>query len=245
MSESLRRGLRVLAALSDEPATASRIAESHGVSLSTAVRLLQLLTEEGFARRDETGKYHVGSQLLQVAYHVVASMDVREMAAPILRELNTQTGQTVHLGYFENPTVLYVDKYAGRSAVQMYSQIGMPAPLHCTAMGKAVAAFLPEAERIALAGSLDYRMSTDRTITNAEDYLRELDTVRQQGYALNLGEHEAVVSAIAAPVKQPDGRVQYAIDLAAPNVVVGEDELRAFVPRVLAAAADIERVLGY
>ncbi len=245
MSESLRRGLRVLAALSEEPATASRVAQSHGVSLSTAVRLLQLLADEGFARRDETGRYHVGSQLLQVAYRVVAGMDVREMAAPVLRGLNAQTGQTVHLGYFENPTVIYVDKYAGRSPVQMYSQIGTPAPLHCTAMGKAVAAYLPEAERSALAASLDYPVNTDRTITSAEDYLRELDTVRQQGYALNLGEHEAVVSAVAAPVKQPDGRVHYAIDLAVPNVLVGEDELRTFVPRVLAAAADIERALGY
>lgn len=245
MSESLRRGLRVLAALSDEPATASRIAESHGVSLSTAVRLLQLLAEEGFARRDETGRYHVGSQLLQVAYHVVAAMDVREVAAPILRRLNALTGQTVHLGYFENPTVIYVDKYTGSSPVQMYSRIGMPAPLHCTAMGKAVAASLPEAERTALAAGLDYPVSTDRTITNAQDYLSELETVREQGYALNLGEHEAVVSAAAAPIRQPDGRVQYAVDLAVPNVVVGEDELRAFVPRVLAAVADIERALGY
>lgn len=245
MSASLRRGLRVLAALSDQPATASHIAESHGVSLSTAVRLLQLLVEEGFARRDETGRYHVGSQLLQVAYHVVAAMDVREVAAPILRALNSDTGQTVHLGYFENPTVIYVDKYAGNAPVQMYSRIGMPAPLHCTAMGKAVAASLPEAERTALAASLDYPVSTERTITNAEDYLRELETVRQQGYALNLGEHEAVVSAVAVPITQPDGRVQYAIDLAVPNVVVGEDELRAFIPRVLAAVADIERALGY
>lgn len=245
MSGSLRRGLRVLASLSDEPATASRIAEEHGVSLSTAVRLLQVLADEGFARRDETGRYHVGSQLLQVAYHVVAAMDVREVAAPVLRELNAQTGQTVHLGYFENPTVLYVDKYAGRAPVQMYSQIGMPAPLHCTAMGKVVAAHLPEKERIALAEGLDYPVSTERTITNAEDYLRELETVRQQGYALNLGEHEAVVSAVAVPVKQPDGRVQYAVDLAVPNVVVSEDELRTYIPKVLAAVADIERALGY
>jgi DNA-binding IclR family transcriptional regulator len=245
MSGSLRRGLRVLAELSDEPATASRIAESHGVSLSTAVRLMQVLVEEGFARRDETGRYHVGSRLLQVAYHVVAAMDVREVAAPVLRELNTLTGQTVHLGYFENPTVLYVDKYAGSAPVQMYSQVGMPAPLHCTAMGKAVAAYLPEAERTALAARLDYPVSTDRTITNAEDYLRELDTVRQQGYALNLGEHEAVVSAVAVPIKQPDGRVQYAIDLAVPNVLVGEEELRTFIPQLLAAVAQIERALGY
>ncbi|PSK86938.1 IclR family transcriptional regulator [Murinocardiopsis flavida] len=245
MSESLRRGLRVLAALADEPATASRVAESHGVSLSTAVRLLQLLVEEGFARRDETGRYHVGSQLLQVAYHVVATMDVRQVAAPSLRALNTETGQTVHLGYFENPTVIYVDKYAGNAPVQMYSRIGTPAPLHCTAMGKAVAASLPEAERTALAAGLDYPVSTERTITNAADYLHELDTVRRQGYALNLGEHEEVVSAVAVPIRQPDGRVHYAIDLAVPNVVVGEDELRAFIPQVLGTAADIERALGY
>ncbi|TCP45723.1 IclR family transcriptional regulator [Tamaricihabitans halophyticus] len=245
MSESLRRGLRVLAALADEPATASRIAESHDISLSTAVRLLRLLADEGFALRDDAGRYHVGSQLLRVAYQVVAEMDVRQVAAPVLRALNAETNHTVHLGYFENPTLIYVDKYAGTAPVQMHSRIGQPAPLHCTAMGKAVAAYLPDDERAALVTELEFVASTPRTITNGAEYLHALDEVCATGYALNLGEHEEVVSAVAVPIRRPDGRVQYAIDVAVPNFLVDEQALRALIPRVVAAAAEIESALGY
>lgn len=245
MSESLRRGLRVLTALADEPATATAVAAMTGASLSTALRLLQLLESEGFARRDDAGRYHLGTHLLKIAYQRVASMDIREVAAPVLRELNQQTGHTVHLGYFENRTVLYIDKYTGTAPVQMYSRIGLPAPLHCTAMGKVTAAYLPASERAALATDLDYTRFTERTITSAEAYIDELARVRQQGYAVNGGEHEDVISAVAAAIMQPDGRVQYGIDVAVPNILVSEDELRALAPRVVSAAATIQERLGY
>lgn len=216
-----------------------------GVSLSTALRLLQLLEGEGFARRDDTGRYHLGTHLLKIAYQRVASMDIREVAAPVLRELNQQTGHTVHLGYFENGTVIYIDKYAGTAPVQMYSRIGLTAPLHCTAMGKATAAYMSAGERSALAAHLDYTRFTKQTITTPKAYLDELTQVRQRGYAMNLGEHENVISAVAAPILQPDGRVQYGIDLAVPNVLVPEDELRALAPQVVTTAATIQDRLGY
>lgn len=245
MSESLRRGLQVVVALAEEPATATQVATMAGVSLSTAVRLLQVLEQEGFVRRDATNRYRVGTRFLSTAYRVVASMDIREVAAAVLRTLNRETGQTVHFGYFENPTLIYLDKYDGIAPVQMYSRIGQSAPLHCTAMGKAVAAFLPEAEQIRLAAGIEYQKLTKHTIITPEAYLRELHTVRNRGHALNFGEHEAIISAVAVPIVQPDGRVQHAIDLAVPNFLVSDDELRALIPRVVKAAHEIEALLGY
>ncbi|MGA8112366.1 MAG: IclR family transcriptional regulator [Actinocatenispora sp.] len=245
MSESLRRSLRVIDALADEPATATQVAAMTGVSLSTAVRLLQVLHQEGFARRDSAGRYGTGTRLLSIAHRAVAAMDVRQAAAPVLRRLNRDTGQTVHLGYFDSPTVVYLDKYDGTAPVQMYSRIGLAAPLHCTAMGKVLAAHLPEEERAHLAGTLDYPRFTDRTVGSAEEYLRELAEIRERGYALNLGEHETVISAVAVALVRPDGRVEHGVDLAVPNVVVTDDDLLALVPRVVQAAREIEALLGY
>lgn len=245
MSESLRRGLRVLAALAEEPATATEVAQMTSVSLSTAVRLLQLLDHEGFARRGEDGRYHVGARLLSTAYQVVAGMDIRKEADPVLRDLNQDTGQTVHFGYFDNPTVIYIDKYEGRAAVRMNSRIGQMAPLHCTATGKAIVAFLPDPERAKLVAGLEFSAYTENTITDPAAYVQELDRIRERGYALNVGEQEAVISAAAVPLMEPGGRVQHAIDLAVPNFLVGENELRALVPKILSAAREIERRLGY
>lgn len=245
MSTSLRRGLAVLAGLAEKPVTASDVAAQTGTSLSTAVRLLQVLEQEGFARRDDAARYYPGAQLLRVAFQASDELDVRQIAGPVLRELHRQTEQTIHLGYFDNPTLIYLDKYTGKAPVQMYSQIGMPAPLHCTAMGKAVAAYLPDDERTALATSLEYRRLTARTIRSRTAYLRELDRVRANGYALNLGEHEELISAVAVPLVRPDGRVHHAIDLAVPNFLVDENKLRTFIPPVVSAAGEISRLLGY
>lgn len=245
MSESLRRGLHVLTALAEEPATATEVAQMTAVSLSTAVRLLQMLDREGFVSRGEGGRYHVGARLLSIAYQVVAAMDIRQEAHPILQKLNLETGQTVHFGCFDYPTVIYIDKYESRAAVQMNSRVGQTAPLHCTATGKAIAAFLPEPERYELAAELDYTPYTHTTITGPEEYLHELEKVRANGYAVNHGEQEKIISAVAAPLVEPDGRVHYAIDLAVPNVLVNEQELHDLVPKVIEAAHEVGRKIGH
>lgn len=245
MSKSVTRALQVIASLADEPASATNVATMTGVSLSTAVRLLQVLEKEGFARRDTADRYHIGARLLSIAYQAVASMDIRQIAAPILRQLNRETGQTIHFAYFDNRTLLYIDKYDGTAPVSMRSRVGLAAPLHCTAIGKAVIAFRPEDERAHLMKGMDYTKYTERTIISPEIYLRELDEVRRRGYALNLGEHEAVVSAVAVPLIQADGLAEYAVDLAVPNFLVSDDELRSLVPRVVQAAHDIEASAGF
>lgn len=245
MSASLRRGLHVIAALAEEPATASEVAAMTGVSLSTAVRLLQLLEDENFAERDEGGRYRVGVRLLSTAYRVIAGMDVRQVAMPVLRRLNRETGHPVHLGHFQNSTLIYIDKYEGTTPVQMHSRIGSSTPLHATAMGKAVAAHLSPDEQHRLATNLDYPRFTAHTISSAQDFLQELATVRERGHAFNFGEHENVISAIAVPLVRPDSGVEHGIDLAVPNFLVSDNELRKLAPRVVEAAHDIEERLGY
>lgn len=245
MSKSVLRALQVIASLAEEPASATRVAAATGVSLSTAVRLLQELDREGFATRDATGRYHIGTRLLSIAYRVIASMDVRQAAVPILQALSRETGETVHLGYFDRSTAIYIDKFDGAGALSMRSRVGLAAPLHCTAMGKIMCAFLPDAQRQQLARDLDYPRHTDSTIGDPESFLRELDHVRKVGYAFNFGEHEAEISAVALPIRHPSGVVEYGIDLAVPNFQVSNDQLRALLPRVIKAAHDVETKLGY
>lgn len=246
MSKTVLRALDVITAVVQEgPLTATEVAKRSDVSLSTSTRLMQTLEHDGFVRRDATGRYGVGPGLLALAHRVIETIDVRQIAAHALHKLNDETGQTVHLGYFDGDSLVYIDRVDGTGVVRMRSQVGRVAPLHCTAMGKATAAFLPEDKRYALAHRISYTVYTPNTITSATAYLQALDEVRRRGYALNIGEHESVISAVAVPLRQPDGSVTHAIDLAVVNALFDENALQNFIPHVIQAAHEIESLLGY
>ncbi|MEU2771891.1 IclR family transcriptional regulator, partial [Streptomyces sp. NPDC007162] len=139
---------------------------------------------------------------------------------------------TVHLAVLEEGEVLYIDKVESRYPVRMYSRIGKPVAVTVAAVAKLLLADLPEPERRALAGRLDYPMYTARSTPNAEAFLRELAKVREQGWATDLGGHEESINCVAAPVRGADGRVVAALSVSAPNVVVTADELLTLLPQV-------------
>src|SRR5690606_13489995 len=119
-----------------------------------------------------------------------------------------------------------------RYPVRMYSRIGKPVAIPVAAVAKLHLADLPEHERRALAEMLDYPKYTPRSTPHAAAFLRELATVRDQGWATDLGGHEESINCVAAPIRGADGRVVAAMSVSAPNVVVTADELLTLLPLV-------------
>src|SRR2546427_414731 len=147
MSQSLDRALTLMDALAEGPQTLDQLAERVGVHKSTVLRLLRTLEAPRFVQRDGIRFYRLGTALFDLAHRALEDRDVRRLVEPALRELNAATGHTVHLASYEGGEVIYIDKYESRHNVRMYSRIGKRAPLHCTAVAKALVAALPEAAR--------------------------------------------------------------------------------------------------
>ncbi|MBM6403199.1 hypothetical protein JQN72_02925 [Phycicoccus sp. CSK15P-2] len=121
----------------------------------------------------------------------------------------------------------------------MYSRVGLPAPLHATAVGKVLLAELPTRHRDALVDGIDFHAHTDRTITDPAAYRAELDAVRERGWAEDAAEHESFVNCVAAPVHDTDGRVLAAVSVSVPDVILPHDDVVALLPQVLEATAAI------
>lgn len=232
MSQTVDRALSILPLLAEGPANLEQVANRLGVHKSTALRLLRTLHEHGIVHRQPDQRYRLGTRLFALAQQAVENLDVREIAHPHLVELNARTGHTIHLAVHEEDEVLYIDKVESRYPVRMYSRIGKPVAITVAAVAKLLLADLPEQERRSLAERLDYPRYTSRSITDSAAFLAELATVREQGWATDLGGHEESINCVGAPVRGPDGRAVAAMSVSAPNVVVSAEELLTLLPLV-------------
>ncbi|MEU8519606.1 IclR family transcriptional regulator [Streptomyces sp. NBC_01216] len=241
MSQTVDRALSILPLLAQGPADLGQVADRLGVHKSTALRLLRTLHEHGLVHRQQDQRYRLGARLIALAQEAVENLDVREIAHPHLVALGERIGHTVHLAVMEEGEVLYIDKVESRYPVRMYSRIGKPVAITVAAVAKLLLADLPETERRAFAAKLDYPMYTPRSTPNATAFLKELATVREQGWATDLGGHEESINCVGAPVRGADGRVVAAMSVSAPNVIVTAEELLALLPLVRGAADAVSR----
>ncbi len=239
MSQSLSRALRILILLGGGERSLEDLAGDVGVHKSTVLRLLRTMEADGFVRHDAAHRYSLGARLFGLADAAGEQYLVRRVAAPHLRALNSGTGQTVHLAAYENGRVVYIDKLDSVHAVRMYSQVGVPAIPHCTAVGKVLLATLPERRRETVLAGLDLRRYTDRTITDPDRLRAQLDQVREQGWAQDHAEHEPFINCVGAPVTDGTGRVVAAISVSVPDVLLSHDQVLELLPDVLATAVAI------
>ncbi len=241
MSQSLARALQILGELGEHNATLDELAETVGVHKTTVLRLLRTLEAERFVRRDGRHRYSLGSRLFELGSTSLERRHVRDVALPHLHRLGDVTGgQAVHMAAFENTGAVYIAKVETTSAVRMYSRVGLPAPLHATAVGKVLAADLSEPALEHALAATTFTPFTKRTITEPEAYKQELETVRAQGWAADRAEHEDFINCIAAPVRDGAGGVIAAVSISVPEVILSRDEVLALLPHLLRTTAEIE-----
>lgn len=223
----------------------SEIARRIGIHKSSASRLLATLEEARLVERDAaSGRFRIGVGILAVAAPLLSNLQVAEVARPYLEDLARRSGETISLSIWNGEEAVSVEQALGASAVKHYAPPGRRNPAHCTATGKAFLAHCTPEEitRILDRGLHDF---TDRTITNRAALLRELEQIRQTGYAINEGEFVPDVSAVAAIVRNMRGEVVAAITATVPGYRFTESHRPELAGMVRKTAAEISSRLGY
>ena len=183
---------------------------------STAFRLVATLEQHGLVEQVEgRGKYRLGVGLLRLAGATSARLDVVQEARPLCKQLATATGETVNLATLSGNSALYLDQVAGPSALQPHNWVGQHIPLHATSNGKVLMAWMPDAELKDLLGRLP--AFTGLTITSKPTLRKQLEEVREQGYAVAVDELEVGLTAIAAPVRNAHGDVICSMSVSGPT----------------------------
>ncbi|MDR5699552.1 IclR family transcriptional regulator [Agromyces aerolatus] len=239
MSQTVDRALQILEFLGEGERDLAEVADLLEVHKSTALRLLQTLEARNFVRHNAAHRYRLGVRMFSLSTLALGSLDIRSIAAPHLRRLADQTQQTIHLGAYDGSDVFYIDKFETQKTVRMYSRIGVPAPLYCTGVAKAIVAEQPIQDRIRIAEGIDYVRHTERTITTPQGFLDELNRVRQRGYAIDDREHEDYIHCIAVALRPDSAPVTHGISLSAPTITINRAELLELVPMLQDVATKI------
>jgi DNA-binding IclR family transcriptional regulator len=198
--QAVDRAVALLKAVADSstPPNVLELAEACGINRSTAWRLLRTLEYHGLVDRDTiTQRYTMGYGSIWIASAVTDDALVRRVR-PLLEKLALRTGESVTLAVAKRFNLVYVDQVDPPNFV-MPSWLGRPLPLHATSGGKAFLAWLRPEERAAVLPK-ELPRYTDRTITDPARLERELDAVRQTGYATCVREYEEFSSGASAAV---------------------------------------------
>ncbi|VUC89407.1 transcriptional regulator KdgR [Raoultella terrigena] len=246
--QSVERALTILDLFNDQAKELkiTDISKQMGLSKSTLHSLLKTLQLHGYIDQNpENGKYRLGMKLVERGHFVVGSMDIRQKAKGWLTELSQHTGQTTHLGILDGREGVYIEKIEGRLAAIAYSRIGRRLPVHATAIGKVLIAWLSDAKRDPLLDGYHYTAFTPATITSREALLDVLAQTRARGYALDSEENEQGVRCVAVPVWNHESRVIAALSLSTLTSRVDDDELTRYRLQLEEAGRQLSKALGY
>ncbi len=244
----LDRALAILDELSAEGPDLSlgEISEKLQLHKSTAHRLIMVLERHKLIERNSVnGRYRLGLKLFELGTRAVSQLDLRERARPFLERLVLETSETVHLCILDDSEVVYLDKVEPSRSVRMATSVGRRNPAHCTAVGKAIMAYLPDAKVEAIVRKEGMRPMTSNTITSLLELKRELGAIRERGYAIDNEEIEEGVRCVGCVVRNFSGEPVAAISISGPAFRVTPVKVPVLAGAVVAAAQGLSEELGF
>ena len=218
--QSLERGLRVIETIAafGGSASASVIARKTGLPRSTAHHLLRSLITFGYLVQDgEAQPYKLAPRLFKLTGPAWTQQQLAEISIPFLDELSRRTGEGTSLAILRAGVVSVVAKRDSEGPVRVVQEVGTLRPIYCTAVGKLLAAWLPERELDGIIGRTGFERMTANTITDISALKQELARVRANGFALDREEHIEGIRCIAAPVRDQSEKVCAALCIVGPK----------------------------
>jgi IclR family transcriptional regulator, KDG regulon repressor len=223
----------------------AELSRSVGLHNSTTFHLVQTMVALGYIRQvRENKRYRIGRPLFALAASALDEIEMVSLATPILEALSQATGECSHFAVRVGDAAVVLARTSGPGAFQLADRVGVSRPLHCTALGKVLLAALSPEQFEHLVARVALTTHTPKSITNPEALRRELEDVRQSGYALDDGEFDPEVRCIALPVREFTGRVVGALGISGPIWRLSVQTLRARLGPLQAAADRLSAEFG-
>ena len=208
---------------------------------STVYRMLRFLARRGYVERTPSG-FMLGKECLFLGETAQEQNLLPRLARPVLSRLADATSETVHLARMQGNHIVYIDKIDGGRSIRMGSVIGSVSPLHCTGIGKAMLAALPDDELAERLPTLELERFTETTICSLTALKRELEAIRRRGCSFDDSEHELGVFCVGAAVPDRSGRCVAGISVAGSSIRL-KPEAATVAKLVCAAAREISAKL--
>lgn len=243
VDSTLSKGLQVLEALarSKSGKGVTELSRELELTKSNTFRLLRTLTALGYVRHSESKSYSATMKVWQVGLSVIENLDLPKIAAPQMRMLSRETGETIYLAVPDLFSVIYIDKIESTKPIRSWNPVGGSAPIHCVGTGKALLAADYDRLRDQMRGRLT--KFTDRTITSIKRLDADVAETWKRGYAVDTGEFRERIFSFGAVVRLSNGQPVAAIGVSVPDVNLTEGRDAEIGALVLRAADEVSESL--
>lgn len=245
--QSLVRALNLLkvVARADDGLTLTEAAKRASLPVSSAHRLLSTLQQERFVRFDhECTRWFVGVEAFAAGAGFLRSRDLATVARPYMRHLMEESGETVSLAVEDGGQVIYLAQIECRQLMRALASPGQRAPLHSSAVGKAILAYAPSERQDSVISALKLERFTERTLTTLQGFRQALTEAHKRQFALDDEEYAIGLRCVAAPIFNEAHEAIAAISLSGPKARVTDGRMKALAELAQAAAGKITREFG-
>jgi len=228
----------------DEPPQLADLSEALGMPKPSVHRMLLQLEETGIVTRDIQGKaYYAGARLTRLSVSAMGQLMRRDNIRDVMHRLVSRLGETCNLGVLDGDRVLYLERVECDKPLRLYLAAGSRVPLHATATGKLLLAFMSTAKREALIDLDRVEILTPNTLSG--DALRaRLEQIRATGLSVNREESMLGLAGVSVPVHDPSGQVLAGLAVHAPVSRFAEAEVEEAKTALLEAAREIESCIS-
>jgi len=241
VSTTLLKCLKVIETLaqSEEPRGISELAREVDLNKSAIQRIFKTLEQSGYVEKaGSSARYQLTLKIWQIGARVIERHDIRRQIHPILRYGAKASGLTLYFVIAEFPDAVYLDKVEGEKGRPQSSEPGRRVPMHLTASGKAILAFLPEPARDEIYRGVDVAAKRRAKLD------RELQQIRADHFSTSISGSIAGVNSVAAPVWGTRGEPIGSLCITGDAGVMPDGELAAFGQQAVALADQATRVIG-
>lgn len=224
----------------------TEIAHMLDLPKSTVSGILHTLEANDYlAQNPSTRKYRLGPGLIERGGTLLSQLDLRQVSISDLERLRNWCNETVNLAVRDGGEVVYIERLLGSNTLGMNSEVGRREPIHSTALGKAILAYLPERKQREIVGLHGLEPITEKTITDVEEFLDELEMTRDCGYSLDDEENEPGGRCVGAPIFDHLSRPVAALSISVPLRRFPRERIPEFGEEVCKVGLAISRRMGY
>jgi len=209
-------------------------------------RILATLQSRNYIEQNKANEnYRLGIRCLELGQTFIHQRGMLKQANPVLQELAEKTGETSYVSIMRGNEVVYLDSVEPETTVRVVSRLGLHMPTHATAAGKVLVAFESEEDlRKRFSGELkSYTKNTFRTV---EELFRDLEAVREKGYATDLEEFEEGLRCVASPIRDYTRKVIGALSVSGPAHRLSDEKIQTiFGAEVVRLGKELSIRLGF
>jgi DNA-binding IclR family transcriptional regulator len=230
----------------DEPwLSLGEISRRMGLGKSTTHNLLSTLIACKLVEKGNDGRYALGTEIIALTQSVRINIELRDLAAPLLRRLAETAKESVYLAVLDDTHALYIYAIESSDRLRARSAVGDRAMLHCTSVGKAILSAVPAIQLAKIVSEVGLPAYTANTITNLDVLRDELVATAQRGYSIDRSEHEANYYCIGAPIFDRRGHGIAACSVSGTDPAIVGSRLTDISIQVVDTAQEISRYMGY